>query len=86
MEPKLEKRNEAGGERAVEKPLRGKVHTTDFSRSLGNPIQVVSKNREEPSIKDGGYDRGRSQGLSRTLGLSPKTEQKFYFAVNCEYR
>ena len=37
MEPKLEKRNEAGGERAVEKPLRGKVHTTDFSTSLGNP-------------------------------------------------
>ena len=37
MEPKLEKRNEAGGERAVEKPLRGKVHTTDFFTSIGNP-------------------------------------------------
>src|SRR6516164_10121035 len=37
MEPKLEKRNEAGGERAVEKPLRGKVHTTDFFTSSGNP-------------------------------------------------
>jgi hypothetical protein len=37
MEPKLKKRNEASGERAVEKPLRGKVHTTDFSTSLGNP-------------------------------------------------
>jgi hypothetical protein len=37
MEPKLEKPNEAAGERAVEKPLRGKVHTTDFSTSLGNP-------------------------------------------------
>jgi len=37
MERDLEKRNEASGERAVEKPLRGKVQKTDFSTSLGNP-------------------------------------------------
>src|SRR5215831_18733058 len=37
MERELEKRNEASGERAVEKPLRGQVQRTDFSTSLGNP-------------------------------------------------
>jgi len=37
MEHELKKRNEASGERAVEKPLRGKVQKTDFSTSLGNP-------------------------------------------------
>ena len=37
MEPKLKKRNEASGERVVEKPLRGKVQNQDFSTSLGNP-------------------------------------------------
>jgi hypothetical protein len=37
MEPKLKKRNEARGEKAVEKPLRGKVQNQDFSTSLGNP-------------------------------------------------
>src|SRR5215472_4915464 len=37
MERELEKRTEASGERAVEKPLRGKVQKTDFSTSLGNP-------------------------------------------------
>ncbi|HEX8815939.1 MAG TPA: hypothetical protein VF753_10600 [Terriglobales bacterium] len=33
----MEERNEASSERAVEKPLRGKVQRTDFSTSLGNP-------------------------------------------------
>jgi hypothetical protein len=38
MGPKLKKRNEARArETAVEKPLRGKVQTQDFSTSLGNP-------------------------------------------------
>jgi len=37
MEREMEERNEISGERAVEKPLRGKVQTTDFSTSLGNP-------------------------------------------------
>src|SRR5215469_10697314 len=37
MEPKRKKRNEASGERAVEKPLPGKVQNQDFSTSLGNP-------------------------------------------------
>ena len=33
----MEERNEVTGERAVEKPLRGKVRSLDFSTSLGNP-------------------------------------------------
>ena len=37
MDPKRKKRDKASGERAVEKPLRGKVQTQDFSTSLGNP-------------------------------------------------
>jgi hypothetical protein len=37
MEREMEERNEVSGERAVEKPLRGKVQRTDFSTSLGNP-------------------------------------------------
>jgi len=37
MECEMEERNQISDERAVEKPLRGKVQTTDFSTSLGNP-------------------------------------------------
>jgi hypothetical protein len=37
MEREMEERNEISGQRAVEKPLRGKVQTTDFSTSPGNP-------------------------------------------------
>jgi hypothetical protein len=37
MEREIEQRNEISGERTVGKPLRGKVQTTDFPTSLGNP-------------------------------------------------
>src|SRR5215470_12728845 len=37
MEPNRKSETKRAGARAVEKPLRGKVQTQDFSTSLGNP-------------------------------------------------
>ena len=71
----MEKRNEVSGERAVEKPLRGKVQRTDFSTSLGNPQKP-----RIPTFPTAPTAAGDL--LSRRTGEPKKTSNPTSFEIN----